>query len=82
MQLSGKTIRALKPKEKPYKATDGQRLYILVTTQGSRLWRFDYRFQGKRLTLSLGKYPDAGLAATASRICLHRIRFAWPQGNP
>ncbi len=34
MQLSDKALRALKPREKPYKATDGQGLYILVTTQG------------------------------------------------
>ena len=68
MQLSDKAIRALKPKEKPYKATDGQGLYILVTRQGSRLWRFDYRFQGKRQTLSLGKSPDIGLADARLRL--------------
>ena len=62
MQLSDKAIRALKPKDKPYKVTDGDGLYILVTRQGSRLWRFDYRFQNRRLTLSLGKFPDVGLA--------------------
>jgi integrase len=62
LQLSDKAIRALKPKDKPYKVTDGDGLYILVTRQGSRLWRFDYRFQNRRLTLSLGKFPDVGLA--------------------
>ncbi len=68
MQLSDKAIRALKPKEKPYKASDGQGLYLLVTAQGSRLWRFDYRFQGKRQTLSLGKFPDIGLADARQRL--------------
>ena len=68
MQLSDKAIRALKPKDKPYKAADGQGLYILVTAQGSRLWRFDYRFQGKRQTLSLGKFPDVGLADARQRL--------------
>ena len=67
MQLSDKAIRALKPKEKPYKATDGQGLYLLVTTQGSRLWRLDYRFQGRRQTLSLGKFPEIGLADARQR---------------
>ena len=62
MQLSDKAVRALKAKEKAYKVTDGQGLYVLVTAQGSRLWRFDYRFQGKRQTLSLGKFPDVGLS--------------------
>lgn len=72
MQLTDKAIRALnralKPKDKPYKASDGQGLYILVTIQGSRLWRFDYRYQCKRLTLSLGKFPDIGLADARTRL--------------
>jgi integrase len=76
MQLSDRTIRALKPKDKPYKATDGQGLYILVTSQGSRLWRFDYRFQGKRLTLSLGKFPDVGLADARARLAEARQTLA------
>ncbi len=62
MQLSDKALRALKLKEKPYKVTDGDGLYVLVTWQGSRLWRFDYGYNGKRLTLSLGKFPEVGLA--------------------
>jgi hypothetical protein len=65
LQLSDKAIRALRPKEKPYKVTGGDGLYILVTKQGSRLSRFDYRFNNKRLTLSLGKFPDLGLACDA-----------------
>jgi len=76
LQPSDKTIRALKPKAKPYKASNGQGLYILVTTQGSRLWRFDYRFQGKRLTLSLGKFPDAGLADARQRLADARKMLA------
>jgi len=76
MQLSDKAIRALKPKEKPYKATDGQGLYLLVTMQGSRLWRFDYRYQGKRLTLSLGKFPDIGLADARQRVSQARQLLA------
>ncbi len=67
MQLNDKAIRALRPKDKAYKATDGEGLYLLVTAQGSRLWRFDYRFQGKRQTLSLGKYPEVGLADARQR---------------
>lgn len=68
MPLSDKAIRALRPKERPYKAGDGQGLYILVTAQGSRLWRFDYRFQGKRQTLSFGKFPDIGLSDARLRL--------------
>ncbi len=68
MQLNDKAIRALKPREKPYKVTDGRGLYLYVTPQGSRLWRFDYRVNGKRLTLSFGQYPDLGLAAAREKL--------------
>jgi len=50
------------PKEVDYKLTDGGGLYLLVTAKGSKLWRFDYRFAGKRKTLALGVYPEVGLA--------------------
>ncbi len=41
-------VRNAKPKGKPYKLTDGGNMYLLVNTEGGRLWRLDYRFQGKR----------------------------------
>jgi len=37
-------------------------LYLLVTTAGSKLWRLDYRFAGKRKTLALGSATLLGLA--------------------
>jgi hypothetical protein len=30
---------------------------MLVTTTGSKLWRFSYRFDGKQKLLALGQYP-------------------------
>jgi integrase len=42
-------------------------LYLLVQTTGGRLWRFDYRFAGKRKTLSLGAYPDVSLKEARER---------------
>ncbi len=76
MQLNDKAIRALKPREKPYKVTDGRGLYLYVTPQGSRLWRFDYRQNGKRLTLSFGQYPDLGLAAAREKLGEARAALA------
>ncbi|MES1987836.1 MAG: integrase arm-type DNA-binding domain-containing protein, partial [Pseudomonadota bacterium] len=51
-----------KPKDKPYKLADEKGLYLFVQTRGSKLWRYDYRFYGKRKTLALGAYPDVSLA--------------------
>jgi len=46
--LSDKTIRALKPRERPYKAADSLGLYLSIQPNGSRLWRFKYRFGPKK----------------------------------
>lgn len=60
MPLTDSVIRNAKPKEKPYKLTDGRGLYLLVNKSG-RYFRWDYRFGGKRKTLALGVYPDIKL---------------------
>jgi integrase len=60
--LSDAKIRAIKPKNKPFKRSDFDGLYLLVNPSGSKLWRFKYRFGGKEKLLALGKYPDVTLA--------------------
>ncbi|MDT4883223.1 hypothetical protein FQZ97_1192500 [compost metagenome] len=37
--LTDSAIKMAKPKEKPYKLTDGQGLYLEVMANGSKLWR-------------------------------------------
>jgi hypothetical protein len=39
----------------------------LLKPNGSRWWRFDYRYAGKRRTLSMGVYPDVGLKDARDR---------------
>lgn len=56
--LTDVAIRSAKPSEKPYKITDGRGLTLLVQPNGSKLWRFNYRFNGSQKTLALGTYPD------------------------
>ena len=62
MLLSATAVNHAKPREKAYKLTDGRGLYLLVSPQGHRYWRFNYRFDGKQKTLAFGVYPDVGLA--------------------
>jgi hypothetical protein len=57
MALTDAKIRALKAKERPYKLSDGEGLYVLVQPNGSRLWRVAYRYMGKQRALALGQYP-------------------------
>lgn len=44
------------------KHADGGGLYLLIKTNESKCWRYDYRYAGKRKTLALGTYPDVTLA--------------------
>lgn len=60
--LSATAINNAKPKDKTYKKADEKGLYISITPTGSKLWRLDYRYLGKRKTLALGAYPDVSLA--------------------
>jgi integrase len=42
-------------------------MYLLVTPDGGRYWRLDYRFVGKRRTLALGIYPIVTLSGARAR---------------
>ncbi|WP_092274712.1 tyrosine-type recombinase/integrase [Pseudomonas prosekii] len=61
MPLSDTTIRTAKPKDKLYRLTDANGLCLEVTTTGSKLWRYRYRFNGSAKMLALGAYPAVTL---------------------
>ena len=54
MSLTEALIQKAKPREKPYKLSDGKGLCLLVNPTGSLWWRFRYRFDGKEKMLALG----------------------------
>ena len=84
MPLTDTAIRKAKPSDKPVKLTDGQGLYLLLRPDGARWWRWDYRrpVTGRRNTLSLGTYPDTGLAdARAKRDEARRLLAALHQAG-
>jgi integrase len=67
MPLTDITIRRAKSGTKPFKLSDARGLYLLVKPHGGKWWRFDYRYDSKRKTLSLGTYPDVGLKLARER---------------
>jgi integrase len=67
MTLTDTRIRNAKAEAQAYKLSDGGGMYLLVTPNGARYWRLDYRFAGKRRTLALGIYPTVTLSHARSR---------------
>lgn len=61
MGLSVVAIKAAKGRNKPYRLTDSDGLFLLVTPNGGRYWRMNYRCLGKQKTLAFGVWPEVGL---------------------
>jgi integrase len=55
--LTEAKVRAARPRPKPYKLTDTNRLFLLVTPSGGKLWRWGYTFDGKQKGMAFGAYP-------------------------
>lgn len=65
--LYATSVANAKASDRDYKLSDGDGLYLLVRSNGSKLWRFNYRFLGKYRTLAFGSWPEVGLAAARAR---------------
>lgn len=65
--LTDTKVRAAKPRPKPYKLTDANRLYLLVTPSGGKLWRWNYDYDGKQKSMAFGAYPLVSLADARSK---------------
>lgn len=66
--LNDRQIITAKPREKPYRLHDGGGLALRVSPTGAKSWEFRYTLPGATpgertgQTLTIGKYPDLGLA--------------------
>ena len=46
-----------------YRMSDGHGLYLQVQPNGTKLWHYGFRFEGRQRLLSIGTYPTVTLAA-------------------
>lgn len=56
--LTANAVKHARPRDKDYKLSDRDGLYLLVKTTGIRYWRMNYRFGGQQRTLSFGRWPE------------------------
>jgi integrase len=62
MALTDTAIRNAKPRDRECKLSDSGGLYLLITPAGGKLWRLKFRVNGREKKLSLGGWPETGLA--------------------
>lgn len=60
--LTETKLKALKPKDKIYKISDRDGLYVTVAKSGLITFRFDYKINERRETLTIGKYGVISLS--------------------
>ena len=65
--LTDAKVRNAKPRPKPYKLFDTNRLFLFVAPAGGKLWRWNYTFDGKNKTMAFGVYPLVSLADARAR---------------
>ena len=59
--LTDADLRKTELRDKTYKLYDAGGLSIQITPRGGKRWRFDYKYAGKRKTISMGTYPLVSL---------------------
>lgn len=67
MALTDTAIRKAKPGDSARKFTDGKGRCLLITPTGPKLWRLNYRIDGKEKKLALASYPEIGLKEACAK---------------
>jgi integrase len=79
--LTDAALKNLKPKAKAYKVRDRDGMYVCVTPSGAVSFRLDYRLNGRRETLTIGRYGRDGISLLAARERCMDARRAVAEGK-
>ncbi len=55
------TMNKLVGRDNPYRYTVSENLYLLIKPTSRKYWRWDYKYKGKRNTISIGVFPKVSL---------------------
>jgi integrase len=67
MMLTDVSLKSLKSRSKVYKVADRDGMYVAVAPSGQITFRYDYRLNGRRETLTIGRYGRDGVSLAAAR---------------
>lgn len=79
--LTDTALKNLKPKTAQYKVTDRDGMYVTVSPAGTITFRYDYRLNGRRETLTIGRYGPDGLSLAKARERSLEARRAVSEGR-
>jgi integrase len=79
--LTDAALKQLKTKRKPFKVSDRDGMYAYVSTSGTVTFRYDYRLNGRRETVVLGRYGPNGISLAVAREKCLDARRAVSKGN-
>ena len=65
--LNDARCRAARPTDKAQKLFDGNGLHLWISAKGAKVWRLAYRVDGVPKTISIGPYPEIGLAEARAK---------------
>lgn len=65
--LTDTALKKLKRQAKTYKVADRDGLYVVVSKTGLITFRYDYRLNGRRETLTIGRYGRDGISLAEAR---------------
>lgn len=66
---------SLKEGEQPYKVNDGDGLFLYIQRR-AKTWLFQYRLNGKRCEVTLGRFPEISLAEAREQAQKFRVMVA------
>ena len=67
MKLTDTFVKRKQPNGNVQKHSDGGGLYLYITPEGKKSWRFGYRYLGKQKLLVIGPYPAISLKEARER---------------
>ncbi|WP_076605907.1 tyrosine-type recombinase/integrase [Burkholderia metallica] len=74
-------LRNLKPRTAPYKIADRDGMYVAVFPAGTISFRYDYRINGRREALTIGRYGRGDISLVLAREKLLDARRAVREGR-
>lgn len=78
--LTDTALKNLKPRKAMYKVVDRDGMYVTVSPAGTVTFRYDYRLNGRRETLTIGRYGPSGISLAKARECCVDARRAVAEG--